>query len=33
MFDGSAFPLRVKSLPLKGESEVANSLGLSIAAY
>ena len=33
LFDGSAFPLRVEMVPAKGQSTIANSLGLSITAY
>ena len=33
LFDGSAFPLRVQTLPPKGETNVANDLGLSVSAY
>ena len=33
LFDGSAFPLTVETVPVKGQSAVANDLGLSISAY
>jgi ribonuclease BN (tRNA processing enzyme) len=33
LFDGSAFALTVETVPVKGQSAVANNLGLSISAY
>ena len=33
MFDGSAFPLQIQTLPVNGESTVANDLGLSVQSY
>jgi ribonuclease Z len=33
LFDGSAFPLTVETVPVKGQNAVANDLGLSISAY
>lgn len=33
LFDGSAFPIHVETMPAKGQSAVANDLGLSIGAY
>ena len=33
LFDGSAFPLNVQTVPVKGQSTIVNPLGLTITAY